>query len=123
MFASELNNELQDANQVYIGGQKLVVVDEDLTLAGLGGIRLSDGYTVNQEKTLRIIKFLTTKGADINSQNDQGQTPFFLACSHDFKYLAHELIEQYKLDFNLVDNSGRSVLHWSVMYNLPDMVN
>jgi serine/threonine-protein phosphatase 6 regulatory ankyrin repeat subunit B len=114
MFASELNNELQDANQVYIGGQKLVVVDADLTLAGLGGIRLSDGYTVNQEKTLRVIKFLTTKGADINNQNDQGQTPFFLVCIHQLKYLAHKLIDNYKLDFSLVDIHGYNILLWSL---------
>lgn len=114
MFASELNNELQDANQVYIGGQKLVVVDADITLAGLGGIRLSDGYTVNQEKTLRVIKFLTTKGADINNQNDQGQTPFFLACIHQLKYLAHKLIDNYKLDFSLVDIHGYNILLWSL---------
>ncbi|WP_341747602.1 ankyrin repeat domain-containing protein [Candidatus Tisiphia endosymbiont of Dascillus cervinus] len=115
MFSSELNNELRDANQVYIGGQKLVVVDEDLTLAGLGGIRLSDGYTVNQEKTLRITKFLTDRGADINAQNDEGLTPFFMACTHKFNYLASCFVSQFWLDFSIKDFNDQTALHYAAL--------
>ncbi|WP_375333842.1 ankyrin repeat domain-containing protein [Candidatus Tisiphia endosymbiont of Xenochironomus xenolabis] len=114
IFASELNNELQDANQLYIVGQQMVI-DENFTLRGCGGIRVLDGYTVNQEKTLRTTKFLTDKGADINVQNDKGLTPFFLACDHGFRYLTNELLTQYQgvMDFSLKDVQDNTYLHYA----------
>ncbi|MCC8483024.1 MAG: ankyrin repeat domain-containing protein [Rickettsia endosymbiont of Labidopullus appendiculatus] len=139
MFASELNDELKDVGSIFDNLNKLVA-DESFTFAGVGNIGVlefaGDGLTVtigepkkehnnipaNQDKTLRLIKILTEKGADINAQNDLGQTPFFLACIHNFKYLAYEIVNQYELDFNLSDSNGNTSVYFGTSLGEPNVL-
>ena len=123
VFASELMYELQDANISHVG---CIVIDMDFKMSVYNP--KPHGYPGNQEKTLRIIKILTEKGGDINAQNDLDQTPFFLACGHRLKYLVHEIVKQYKLDFSLNDSNkltshlGNTSLHGAALLGDTDIL-
>lgn len=115
LFYSEVLFELKHDSLMYMTAKnKVIEVEGAIIPCILLGVRESDGYTIEQEKTLAITKFLTDRGADINAQNDKGLTPFFMACVHQFRYLAHKLIDNYKLDFSLVDIYGYNILLWSL---------
>ncbi|MFU7502734.1 MAG: hypothetical protein ACE1S7_04750 [Candidatus Tisiphia sp.] len=95
IFSSELNNDFRDS--IRTEDSKLTVCDDGklmlgslvgpnmtnidfmgsgmtVTLTGIG--QNPNDYPIPQEKTLRITKFLTNRGADINAQNDKRLTPF-----------------------------------------------
>lgn len=132
MFASELNNELQDVNKVF-DNLELLIADEDLgnvsTQWSVGTLRYSGAYTVtitssemvvsdhpiNHEKNFRITDFLIRqRNINIDDQNEQGLTPFFLACAYRLKYLSHKLIDSYQINFKVIDKSGFGPLHWAL---------
>lgn len=133
LFASELNGELNGTSDK----SSLLITDENYTIKNgwtgdiiIGNCTLtiesdvSLGVTSNNsssyEKTLRITEFLISRGMNINSQNDQGLTPFFLACDQGLSHLAHELLKQYgdKIDFSLKDIPDNTYLHYAS--RLPD---
>jgi ankyrin repeat protein len=133
LFASELNGELNGTSDQ----SSLLITDENYTIKNgwtgdiiIGNCTLtiesdvSLGVTSNNsssyEKTLRITEFLISRGMNINSQNDQGLTPFFLACDQGLSHLARELLKQYgdKIDFSLKDIPDNTYLHYAS--RLPD---
>lgn len=48
-------------------------------------------FLLDDKKTLLLTKYLLDKGGDFNLQNNQGFTPFRLACFNKIKYLADNL--------------------------------
>ncbi|UCM86224.1 MAG: ankyrin repeat domain-containing protein [Rickettsia endosymbiont of Culicoides impunctatus] len=118
LFFSEVQLELKLTNLAYFdveqGGHAVCDLESNMGAIMIGR-RESDGYTIQQEKTLAITKFLTDRGADINAQNDKGLTPFFLACTHKFNYLASCFVNQFQLDFSIKDFKGNMSLHYATL--------
>ena len=58
-------------------------------------------------------------GADVNSQNEGGETGLMKALIRRHTAVARLLLEQEGIDINICSNSGRSALHWAA----PSSVN
>ena len=69
----------------------------------------------------RMVSLLCKHGANVNIQNDSGQSPLLVALSDGDKVIAMELLE-HGADPNIVDHEGRHPLH-NVKNNDYRMVN
>jgi ankyrin repeat protein len=56
---------------------------------------------------LDMVKFLTERGADVNLQDNDGQTCLHYAVSCEYQEIIQFLIEESKIDLNLVDSDGQ----------------
>ncbi|PCJ23387.1 MAG: hypothetical protein COA94_08345 [Rickettsiales bacterium] len=99
-------NVFFDASQ-FVGN--LVITGGTFTM----GSASPTGRTINQAKTMLLINMLCEGGLDFNAQNNQGQTPFMIACAHRLKYLVNTCLDQGDLvDTSKIDNNGYNSLLW-----------
>lgn len=81
------------------------------TIIHAGG---TDGRNSYQDKIFDLIKYLRDRGASIDIQNNQGITPFFLACANKLKYLANKMLDEFIIDIGLVDANKQNALMWAL---------
>ena len=79
-------------------------------------------HSINQAKTLLIVDKFLEKGVDLNTQNNNGHTPFTIACGYNLKYITNKWLDNGAVDINFQDNSGKTVLYWMCLSNNSDMV-
>lgn len=68
-----------------------------------------------------IAKTIIKSGADPNYQNDEGLTALHIACETNKFDIVKILLDQYQVEFNKVDNKGRTPLDVSKIHNLKDI--
>lgn len=67
-----------------------------------------------QEYLLSTLKVLLAKGAQVNSQNENGQSPLHLYLTRDVPTPVIELLLSKGADVTIKDNSGQTPLHHAV---------
>lgn len=72
----------------------------------------TSGGTI-EEKRLKIIKYLVSKGLNPDLPNNQGVTPLHLACEKQYSEIIVKLLE-FGSDPNSKDNYGRTPIHYLV---------
>ena len=77
---------------------------------------------VNEDKRLKIIDFLVSKGAHPDLKNDQGLSPLHYACEKQFKNIINKLLE-YGSDPNSKDNFGRTPIHYLLSGIISEWTN
>jgi len=63
-----------------------------------------------------ILRLLIRHGAELNVQDDDGETPLHVACRYSHIQLVHELIYG-QADSQAVDHLGRSAVHHAALGN------
>ena len=75
-------------------------------------VEVNEKRNVEQEKYWkRILEFLLENGADINAQDEKGNTPLFTAFQHSIRSPFLMFLLQNGANVNMRDNTGRTLLH------------
>jgi ankyrin repeat protein len=120
VYANEINNELKGLDMHFNG---TLIVDENLTLGSINMGGRSDGYNINQEKTLRLVKILTNKGANIKLVDKLGYSPLSYALFKGNKYLHNKLDSTYSIDLNNIDPTGFQKLLAGLFLDDTNIIN
>ncbi|MDO9381745.1 MAG: quinoprotein dehydrogenase-associated putative ABC transporter substrate-binding protein [Hyphomicrobiaceae bacterium] len=109
-------------------GQPLAVAPDQLVTQERVESWLSDGADIDSELANAVlaadaprIKFLVSKGADLNKRDSQGYTALQSAARHRKTKLLEELIT-LKADVNATDQDGYAALHHAILRDHPDSV-
>ncbi|CAF0801479.1 unnamed protein product [Brachionus calyciflorus] len=78
--------------------------------------RSKNKYSQNESNYTDLIDSFVTSGADLNSQNNDGETALHLAARCGLYDICERLLK-YKAEINVFDNYGRNVLHTAVCAN------
>ncbi len=108
-----------------LGGKYSFSRDGNITLGAINNsCQISElkSNTANFDYALDILKFLTSKGLDINSQNSKGQTPFMLACKMKLFYFAKQLVNNFDIDFSIMDESRSYSIHHAIYLQDPGLI-
>lgn len=120
---SKYYDSLQDgSDNDYISGFEGTLVFNGNNIS-IGGYNPITFHTINQAKTLLLVEEFLKKGVDLNTQNNQGHTPFIIACAYQLKYLVNSWLDQGIVDINFQDDSGKTTLYWMSQSNDFEMVD
>ena len=75
--------------------------------------RCTDRYT-------KIVKFLLNKGADVNLQNYDGETPLHLAASYEMEYIV-KLLLHYDADVNITNKKDETAVNTAKNNRYPHL--
>jgi len=73
-------------------------------------------YAIHDASRVDILRLLLRHGADVNVQDDAGQTPLHIASRHGNIEVLHELIHA-GAEWRAVDLDGRSGVHHAALGN------
>ena len=71
----------------------------------------TNSSSVSEEKRLKILNYLVSKGAHPDLSNNEGITPLHYACEKQYKNIMKKLLE-YGCDANSKDNFGKTPIHY-----------
>lgn len=99
---------LRDILNFYIGSRKNIVNQKDIN----GNTALH--YAVQNEEFINNVRRLLNVGADVNAQNNLGQTPLMLAVLNDkTPDITPMLIRNRKIDLEISDNNNRTAFAYA----------
>ena len=111
-----------------IGGPRVAIAPDQLVTQERVENWLADGADIDGELANAVlaadidrIKFLLTKGADLNKRDSQGYTALQSAARQRKSKLIAELIA-LKADVNATDQDGYTALHHAVLRNTPEAI-
>ena len=71
-------------------------------------IQKRSGHSINAQIT-KIVKFLLNKGANVNLQNYDGDTPLHLAARYEMEYIV-KLLLHYNADVNIINKKDETAM-------------
>lgn len=108
--------EKQDVEEglgcLYLTGGNIIMGEDGLNMSIAMG-KGADGFSSFEAKILDLIRHFIECGANINITGNHGLNAFTLSCLHRFSYLVSRLLEDYDLNLDQVDITGRSTLSYS----------
>lgn len=112
--------EIQDALKAVVKNDYAAVtkyIDEGLdpNLKGEGPFQAGLLNTACRKNSIKMVKLLLFKGADVNLAGHQGETPLMKAASHARTPAIVELLVEKGADINKVSDDGSSVLDFAVI--------
>jgi ankyrin repeat protein len=117
LFSSEFDDELKDLKLINLQGE-LQIDSSDVNLGVVLFDDRKDGYTVNQEKVVRLVKHLVTKEAKFNLVEDStGYIPLFYSVLRSEKYLVNQISNNYKIDWEKIDKTGHQGFVYALAKN------
>ena len=116
---ADVNKQDKRGNTALIGACEHKNTDVALALLERTGIEVdlanNNGETAlhqaSEKGMLAVVKRLIEKDADVNKQNDYGNTALMKACIVNHAYVALALLEHPDIRVDLVTNSGYTALH------------
>ena len=85
----------------------------------LGGLK---GIDENETRPIEILNWLLERGADINAEDNRGETAIFLAIQHN-RHIMLETLLQRGADITKVDMNGQTLLHHATFYGDLDILH
>ncbi|MDR1385877.1 MAG: ankyrin repeat domain-containing protein [Planctomycetaceae bacterium] len=62
-----------------------------------------------------VLKFLVEKGADVNAESNDGETPIYVAAALSSKVDVLKFLVEKGADVNVKSNDGKAPLHWAAI--------